>query len=92
MNPSGPLNANGINAGGITASGITSNGDVHVNGNTFISGNDNCTQVWVSGSRIAPNQGAPGGYPIVNGTPFNNGTIGIINSIVSGLQQAGIFN
>lgn len=45
----------------------------------------------VNGTTITPAQGAPSGYPIAHGTPWENQVIDIINATIGNLRNSGIF-
>jgi len=81
----GQMRSSSINVNG-SGSGATVgiNGGLHASGSgQFDSG--------ISASNYSSGQGAPGGYPIAHGTPWENQIIDFLNSIVSKLQSAGVF-
>lgn len=80
-----------VAAGGSGGAAVEAGGGgMHTSGNMVADGSMTTTDLYVSGQRIAPGQGAPGGYPIAQNTPWENQVINVINGIVGGLIAAGI--
>jgi hypothetical protein len=86
------VNANNFAASGASSSyGFTSHGNIAADSNITAGGSVTTADLYVSGQRVAPGQGTPGGYP-VTGTPSNAGLGTLCNEIIQGLQAAGIFS
>lgn len=80
--------------GAIAGSGggaLENSSGIHTSGNLQADGQVATTDLYVSGQRVAPGQGTPGGYPAV-GSPSNAGLGNLCNEIIVGLQAAGIFS
>jgi hypothetical protein len=83
----------GLSAGNVSSSGGATNeftGAIHTGGNAQVDGQTSTSTLYVSGQRIAPGQGTPGGYPMVSTTPWGPGVVAVINGIITSLHGSGI--
>lgn len=83
---SGPATTYGLTVHG----GIGADSSIGAGGNVTASGSLNGGQLYVSGQRIAPAQGTPGGYPMATNTPWGPGVVAVVNGIITSLRGSGI--
>jgi hypothetical protein len=84
----------GLSTSNVSSNGGSTNefsGPIHTAGNAQVDGQTGTTTLYVSGQRVAPGQGTPGGYPIVSTAPWGPGVVNVINGIIGGCRAAGIF-